>query len=72
MGVGDCFNKFCKTFSKLTWLSDVHGLFPLSAKYYDILLFVLGTGCLSQGKRRGKEKSLSKKRVPTNRYVLGV
>ena len=48
---------------------DVHGLFPLSANYYDILLFVLGTGHLSQGERRHKEKSLSKKRVPTDRYV---
>ena len=34
-------------------------------------MFVLGTGCLSQGERRGKEKSLSIKRVPTDRYVWG-
>ena len=46
--------------------------FSLSANYYDILSFILGTGRLSQGERRGKEKSLSKKRVPTDRYVLGV
>ena len=52
--------------------SDVHGLFPLSTYYYDILLLVLGTGHLSQGERRGEEQSLSKKRVPTDRYVLGV
>ena len=37
------------------------------------LFFVFwGWVCLSQGRRRGKEKSLSKKRVPTNRHILGV
>ena len=59
-------------FSKLMLSSDVHALLPLSANYYDILLLVLGTGRLSQGERRGKEKSLSKKRDPIDRYVLGV
>ena len=54
------------------WLPNVHAIFPLSANYYDILLLVLGMGRLSQGERRGKEKSLSKKRVPTDKYVLGV
>ena len=46
--------------------------FPLSYKYYGyfIILFV-GVGCLSQGKGRAKRKVLSKKRVPTDRYVLG-
>ena len=44
----------------------------LTTKYYDIFLNVcLGTGCLSQGERRGKENSLRKKRVPTDRYIWG-
>ena len=34
-----------------------------------IFNYCLGMGRLSQGERRGKEKSLSKKRVPTDRYV---
>ena len=52
---------FCRTWPPLF----------LNAKYCDIFKCLLGTGLLSQGERRGKEKSLSEKRVPINRYVWG-
>ena len=67
---------YCSEFRESS--QNLHGLstymapFFLTAKYYNILMFVLGMGRLSQGERRGKEKSLSIKRVPTDRYVLGV
>ena len=72
MGVGGCFSKFCESSQNSRGRPKYVAFFPLHANYYDMLLFVLGTGHLSQGERRGKEKSLSKKRVPTDRYVLGV
>ena len=72
MEVSGCFSEFCKPSQNSRGCSMYMAFFPLSANYYDILLFILGMGCLSQGERRGKEKNLSKKRVPTDRYVLGV
>ena len=71
MEVGDCLSKFCESSQNSRSLSTYTPL-VLTAKYYDIFkCLFLGTGCLSQGERRGKEKSLSKKRVPTDRYVWG-
>ena len=69
--VGGCFSEFCECSQNSRGLSTYMAPLFLTAKYCDILMFVLGTGRLSQGERRGKEKSLSKKRVPTDRYVLG-
>ena len=68
-----CFSEFCESSQNSRGHPTYIAFLPLSTSYdFDILLFILGMGHLSQGERRGKEKSLSKKRVPTNRYVLGV
>ena len=72
MEVGGRFSEFCESSQNSRGLSLYMAPLFLTAKYCVIFNVCLGTGCLSQGKRRGKEKSLSKKRVPTDRYVLGV
>ena len=71
MEVGGCFSEFCESSQNSHGLSMYMAHLFLTAKYYVIFNVCLGTGRLSQGERRGKEKSSSKKRVPTDRYVFG-
>ena len=56
MEVGGCFSKSCESSQNshgpLTYMAPLF----LTAKYNDIFNVRLGTGRLSQGKRRGKEK----------------
>ena len=71
MEVGGRFGKFCKSSHNSRGLSMYLAPLFLTAKYCVVFNVCLGTGGLSQGERRGKEKSLSKKRIPTDKYVLG-
>ena len=71
MEVGGFLSEFFESSQNSRGPPTYMALLYLTAKYYDIFNVCLGTGRLSQGKRRGKEKSLSKKRVPTDRYIWG-
>ena len=65
------FSEFCESSQNLRSLLTYMAPLFLTTKYHDVFNVCLGMGRLSQGERRGKEKSLSKKRVPTDRYVWG-
>ena len=70
MGVSGCFSKFCESSQNSRCVPMHMPVFPEMPIIIIFYCWFLGRGHLSQGKRRGKEKILSKKRVPTDRYVL--
>ena len=64
-------SEFCESSQNLRGLSMYMAPLFLTAKYYDILMFVWGWGALAKAKRWAKRRVLSIKRVPTDKYVLG-
>ena len=68
-------SEFCESSQNLRGLSTYMAPFFLTAKYYDILMFVWGWGTLAKAKRgakRGKEKSFKYKESPYRQVRLGV
>ena len=69
--VSSYFSEFCESSQNSRGCPMYMALF-LNSNCFDILMFVWGQGRLSQGERRGKEKSFKEKESPYDRYVLGV